>query len=104
MKYLNLKNIKRTVMLPIKYWLYTVPYLVMSNPAVARDLESIATNLSTKTGNLANLLVPLGFAISAIFMIVGHPRGAQFMSTTIMAALISLGGSSLFNWLKNVVG
>ena len=76
----------------------------MSNPAVARDLESIATNLSTKTGNLANLLVPLGFAISAIFMIVGHPRGAQFMSTTLMAALISLGGGALFNWLKNVVG
>ena len=101
---MNLKNLKRTIMLPIKYWFYVIPYLVMSNPAVARDLESIATNLSTKTGNLANLLVPLGFAISAIFMIVGHPRGAQFMSTTLMAALISLGGSSLFNWLKSVVG
>lgn len=101
---MNLKNLKKTIMLPIKYWFYVIPYLAMSNPAVARDLESIATNLSTKTGNLANLLVPLGFAISAIFMIVGHPRGAQFMSTTLMAALISLGGSSVFNWLKNVVG
>lgn len=101
---MKLGNLKKTIMLPVKYWLYFVPYLVMSNPAVARDLESIATNLSTKTGNLANLLVPLGFAISAIFMIVGHPRGAQFMSTTLMAALISLGGSSLFNWLKGVVG
>jgi hypothetical protein len=101
---MKLKNLKKTIMLPVKYWLTFVPYLVMSNPAVARDLESIATNLSTKTGNLANLLVPLGFAISAIFMIVGHPRGAQFMSTTLMAALISLGGSSLFNWLKGVVG
>jgi hypothetical protein len=101
---MNLKNLKKTIMLPIKYWFYVIPYLMMSNPVVARDLESIATNLSTKTGNLANLLVPLGFAISAIFMIVGHPRGAQFMSTTLMAALISLGGSSVFNWLKNVVG
>lgn len=101
---MNLRKIKKTIMLPIKYWFSIIPYLMMSNPAVARDLESIATNLSTKTGNLANLLVPLGFAISAIFMIVGHPRGAQFMSTTLMAALISLGGSSVFNWLKNVVG
>lgn len=101
---MNFKSIKRTIMLPLKYWFYIIPYLVMSNPAVARDLESIATNLSSKTGTLANLLVPLGFAISAIFMIVGHPRGAQFMSTTLMAALISLGGSAVFNWLKSVVG
>ncbi|MGZ3789414.1 MAG: hypothetical protein ACXVLQ_12875 [Bacteriovorax sp.] len=101
---MKIENIKKTVMLPFKYWFYIFPCFVMSNPAVARDLESIATNLSTKTGNIANLLVPLGFAISAIFMIVGHPRGAQFMSTTLMAALISLGGSSVFNWLKSVVG
>lgn len=101
---MTIKSIKRTVILPIKYWFYVIPYFLMSNPAVARDLESIATNLSTKTGTLANLLVPLGFAISAIFMIVGHPRGAQFMSTTLMAALISLGGASVFNWLKSVVG
>ena len=101
---MKLEKVKKTIMLPIKYWFYVIPYAVMSNPAMARDLESIATNLSTKTGNLANLLVPLGFAISAIFMIVGHPRGAQFMSTTLMAALISLGGSSVFSWLKGVVG
>lgn len=100
----NLYSVKRRVLFPFKYWLYILSYFAMSNPAVARDLESIATNLSTKTANLANLLVPLGFAISAIFMIVGHPRGAQFMSTTLMAALISLGGSSVFSWLKNVVG
>ncbi|MGZ3789730.1 MAG: hypothetical protein ACXVLQ_14470 [Bacteriovorax sp.] len=98
------QKIKRRMIFPVKYWFHILPYFVMSNPAVARDLESIATNLSTKTGAIANLLVPLGFAISAIFMIVGHPRGAQFMSTTLMAALISLGGSSVFNWLKNVVG
>jgi hypothetical protein len=97
-------NLKIRAMLTSKYWFYVLPYFLMSNPAIARDLESIASNLSTKTGNLASLLVPLGFAISAIFMIVGHPRGAQFMSTTLMAALISLGGSSVFNWLKSVVG
>lgn len=84
----KIKKLNRRIIFSVKYWLYLLPYCVMSNPAVARDLESIATNLSTKTGNLANLLVPLGFAISAIFMIVGHPRGAQFMSTTLMAALI----------------
>lgn len=98
------QKLKRQMLAPVKYWFYILPYFVVSNPSFARDLESIATNLSTKTGNIANLLVPLGFAISAIFMIVGHPRGAQFMSTTLMAALISLGGSSVFNWLKSVVG
>jgi len=101
-------NLKVRALLPLNYWssliFSTLLFGFMSNPAVARDLESIASNLSTKTGTLANLLVPLGFAISAIFMIVGHPRGAQFMSTTLMAALISLGGSSVFNWLKSVVG
>jgi hypothetical protein len=100
----NSNSLKRRMIFPIKYWLYVFPHFLMSNPAVARDLESIASNLSTKTGAIANLLVPLGFAISAIFMIVGHPRGAQFMSTTLMAALISLGGSSVFSWLKGVVG
>ncbi len=100
----NSVSLKRRMIFPVKYWYYVVPYLLMSNPVVARDLESIATNLSSKTGAIANLLVPLGFAISAIFMIVGHPRGAQFMSTTLMAALISLGGNSIFNWLKGVVG
>lgn len=98
------KSLKKTMILPLKYWLCVIPYFLMSHPVMARDLESIATNLSSKTGTLANLLVPLGFAISAIFMIVGHPRGAQFMSTTLMAALISLGGASVFNWLKGVVG
>jgi hypothetical protein len=101
---MNSQKIKKFVMLPFKWWPYIILSFFMSHPLLARDLESIATNLSTKTGNIANLLVPLGFAISAIFMIVGHPRGAQFMSTTLMAALISLGGTSVFNWLKSVVG
>lgn len=85
-------------------WLMMLVCLFVSYPVFSRDLESIATNLSAKTSVIANLLVPLGFAISAIFMIVGHPRGAQFMSTTVMAAIVSLGGTSLFNWLKGVVG
>jgi len=99
----NVLTLNRRSMLSSK-WLILLSGLVMSYPVFARDLESIASNLSAKTSVIANLLVPLGFAISAIFMIVGHPRGAQFMSTTIMAALISLGGSSIFNWLKGVVG
>lgn len=85
-------------------WLMMLGCLLMSYPIYARDLESIASNLSAKTSVIAHLLVPLGFAISAIFMLVGHPRGAQFMSTTVMAAIVSLGGTSLFNWLKGVVG
>lgn len=99
----NVLTLNRRSMLSSK-WLILLSGLLMSYPVFARDLESIASNLSAKTSVIANLLVPLGFAISAIFMIVGHPRGAQFMSTTIMAALISLGGSSIFNWLKGVVG
>lgn len=100
---LNLTNVKRRILLP-QYWIMILSYSIMSRPVFARDLESIASNLSSKTGNIANLLIPLGFAISAIFMVVGHPRGAQLMSTTVMAALISLGGTSIFNWLKSVVG
>ena len=99
----NVLTLNRRSMLSSK-WIILLSGLLMSYPVFARDLESIASNLSAKTSVIANLLVPLGFAISAIFMIVGHPRGAQFMSTTIMAALISLGGSSIFNWLKGVVG
>ena len=99
-----LNNLERRVLLPSKYWLYMMSCMVMSHPIFARDLESIANNLSTKTNTIATFLVPLGFAISAIFMVIGHPRGAQFMSTTLMAALITLGGGSLFSWLKGVVG
>lgn len=99
---IDLTSVKRRVLLP-QYWIMILSYSVMSRPAFCRDLESIASNLSTKTGNLANILVPVGFAISAIFMAVGHPKGAQMMSTTLMAALISLGGTSIFNWLKGVV-
>ena len=101
---MNLKNVKKTVMLPIKYWFYIVPFMLMSNPIIARDLESIATNLSTKTNKLAGLVIPIGFAFSAFFMIIGSPRGATFMSTTLLAALITLGGNSVFSWLKGIVG
>lgn len=99
----NVFTFNRRAMLSNK-WLMMLACLFVSYPVFSRDLESIATNLSAKTSVIANLLVPLGFAISAIFMIVGHPRGAQFMSTTVMAAIVSLGGTSLFNWLKGVVG
>jgi hypothetical protein len=102
--FMNFNKIKKTMMLPIKYWLCFLPYALMSNPAVARDLESIATNLSTKTNKLAMLIVPIGFAFSALFMIIGSPRGAIFMSSTLLAAIISLGGASVFNWLKAIVG
>jgi hypothetical protein len=101
---MNFKNLKKRVLFPIKYWFYIIPYLVMSNPAVARDLESIATNLSTKTNKLAMLVVPIGFAFSAFFMIIGSPRGPIFMSSTLLAAIITLGGGSVFGWLKGIVG
>ena len=99
----NAMTLSRRSMLENK-WLMMLACLFVSYPVFSRDLESIASNLSAKTSVIANLLVPLGFAISAIFMIVGHPRGAQFMSSTVMAAIISLGGTSLFYWLKGVVG
>jgi hypothetical protein len=79
-------------------------YLFMSHPVIARDLESIATNLSNRTNKLALALVPIGFAISGIFMVVGNPRGSQLMGMTLMGALVTLGGTSAFNWLKNIVG
>lgn len=79
-------------------------YLFMSHPVVARDLESIATNLSSRTNKLALALVPIGFAISGIFMVVGNPRGSQLMGMTLMGALVTLGGTSAFGWLKNIVG
>ncbi len=101
---MNLKFLKRTIMLPIKYWFYVIPFMVMSNPIIARDLESIATNLSTKTNKLAMLVVPIGFAFSAFFMIIGSPRGPIFMSSTLLAAIITLGGGSVFGWLKGIVG
>lgn len=76
----------------------------MSHPVMARDLESIATNLTSKTNKLASLLVPIGFAISGMFMIFGNPRGTQMMSMTLMAGVVVLGGSSAFSWLKSIVG
>jgi hypothetical protein len=79
-------------------------YLFMSHPVMARDLESIATNLSSRTNKLALALVPIGFAISGIFMVVGNPRGSQLMGMTLMGALVTLGGTSAFGWLKNIVG
>ncbi len=98
------KDLKRTVILPLKYWFYVIPFMFMSHPAIARDLESIATNLTTKTNKLATLVIPIGFAFSAFFMVIGSPKGATFMSMTFLAAIVSLGSGSIFNWLKGIVG
>lgn len=76
----------------------------MSHPAIARDLESIATNLTSKTSRLAMAIIPIGFAIAGMFMALGHPRGSSFMSMTLMAAIVTLGGSATFSWLKTIVG
>lgn len=87
-----------------QYKLSLAVCLFLSHPVLARDLESIASNLTTRTNKIAMLLVPIGFAISGIFMVVGNPRGSQMMGMTIMGALVTLGGTSAFNWLKNIVG
>lgn len=84
-------------------WIWSL-CLFMSHPALARDLESIASNLTNRTNRIAMLLVPIGFAISGIFMVVGNPRGSQLMGMTIMGAIVTLGGTSAFNWLKSIVG
>lgn len=87
-----------------QYSMTTALYFFMSHPVFARDLESIASNLTNRTNKIAMLLVPIGFAISGIFMVVGNPRGSQLMGMTIMGAIVTLGGTSAFNWLKNIVG
>lgn len=97
-------NLKSRIMLPLKYWPTVFLYTVMSHPVMARDLESIASNLSSKTSKLAGLLVPAGFALAGGFMIFGSPKGAQFLSSTIMAGVVVLGGASIFSWLKGIVG
>lgn len=101
---MKLENLKNRVMLPLKYWPTIFLYSIMSNPAVARDLESIANNLSTKSSKLAGLLVPAGFALAGAFMVFGSPKGAQFLSSTLMAGIVILGGSSIFSWLKGIAG
>jgi len=101
---MNFEKVKKTIILSIKYWFYIFPCLIMSNPSVARDLESIATNLSTKTNKLAMLILPIGFAFSAVFMIIGSPRGAIFMSSTVLAAFLTIGGGSFLSWFKGIVG
>lgn len=101
---MKLDNVKKTIMLPIKYWFYIIPYTMMSHPVFGRDLESIANNLTTKTSKLASSLVPIGFAIAAAFMAFGSPKGSQYVSTTLLAAVVSLGGGAIYNWLKGIVG
>ena len=99
----NLK-LKERIMLPLKYWPTIFLYTFMSHPAVARDLESIATNLTTKTHKIAGIIIPIGFAIAGAFMAFGSPKGAQYISSTLIAAVVVLGGNSIFSWLKGIVG
>jgi hypothetical protein len=98
------QKLKDRIKLLFKYWPTMILYTVMSHPVVARDLESIANNLTSKTSKIAGSLVPIGFAIAAAFMAFGSPRGAQYMSSTLLAAVVGLGGSSIFTWLKGIVG
>lgn len=101
---MNKAKIKERIMLPLKYWPTIFLYTVMSHPAIARDLESIANNLTTKTSKIAGSLIPIGFAIAGAFMVFGSPRGSQYISSTLLAAVVVLGGGSIFNWLKGIVG
>lgn len=100
---INLTAVKRRALLP-HYWLSILSYFLMSRPALARDLESAAANLSSKTSNLAIILIPFGFAVSALFMLAGNPRGAQLMATTFMAGIITVASTGVVSWIKGVVG
>ena len=91
-------------MFPLKYWLYLGLFTVMSNPAIARDLESIATNLTSKTSKVAFSILPIGFLISAIFMVFGSPKGVQIASGTVLASFFAIGAVSIVNWFKGIVG
>jgi hypothetical protein len=84
--------------------LVSIYLILMTHPVMARDLESIATNLTTKTNKLAGIIAPIGFAIAGIFMFFGNPRGSQLMGLTLVGGLSVLGGSAIFNWLKNIAG
>lgn len=77
---------------------------LLTSPVWARDLESIATNLSSKTNTLVLKISPIGFGIAALFMYFGNPRGTQLMSLTLMGSLCVLGGSSVINWLRSIAG
>lgn len=86
------------------YLIYSLCLFLVSHPLLARDLESIATNLTSKTNRLAMVVGPIGFAIGSIFMFFGNPRGTQIMGFTLIGAVSVLGGSSVFNWLRNIAG
>ncbi len=83
-------------------------FLIMSlyflSPAFARDLESAASSLSTRTSKLGLLLAPLGFSLAAIFMIFGHQKGATLLSLSIVAVIALAGGNSAVHWLSSIVG
>ena len=91
-------------LLPLKYWLYLSLFTIMSNPVIARDLESIASNLTSKTSKVAIMILPIGFLISGIYMLFGSPKGAQIASGAIIATFLTLGSTSIINWFKGILG
>ena len=89
--------------IPIVLCLFVVSLYVLS-PTYARDLESAASSLSTRTSKLGLLLAPLGFSLAAIFMIFGHQKGATLLSLSIVAVIALAGGNSAVHWLSSIVG
>jgi hypothetical protein len=78
--------------------------MMMSHPLWARDLESIATSMTSRSNKLIMKIVPIGFAIAAAFMAVGNPRGNQIATGALTASILVLGAGSIFGWLQGVVG
>lgn len=77
--------------------------MIWSHPLWARDLESVARNLTTKTNKLVILVVPAGFALAALLMSVGNPKGNQVATSALMASILVLSAGSIFSWLQGVV-
>ena len=99
----EIENEKLFSQIPIIVCLIVTALYVLS-PAYARDLESAASSLSTRTSKLGLLLAPLGFSLAAIFMIFGHQKGATLLSLSIVAVIALAGGNSAVHWLSSIVG
>lgn len=100
-------NLEKRIMLSSKYLLMivltTLLFGLISNPAIARDLESIATNLTSQSNKLVLAIIPMGFILAAAFMAFGSPKGPQILSNTLMASVLGIGAVSIFGWFKGVV-
>ena len=101
---MEIRKFKDRLFLSMKYWPLMMLYTLMSHPVVARDLESIATNLTSRSSKVAMIIVPFGFTLAGVFMLFGSPKGAMFASGTGLAAFLILGGESIVNWMKGIVG